>query len=114
MTDPIPYADYVRIEVRVDGKTRVIEFAPSEWDKQDRPQIRVKPLDQETDLIVFGDHPRRSLPPGEVAISFEVSGPQAAITVDEEHPPFPSAFKVCEHTEPPAVVARLDRERPVR
>jgi hypothetical protein len=81
MTEPIPYADYVRIEVRVGGKTRTIEFESD--DILGPPEIRIKPLDRETDVLLFGAEPSRSLPSGEVAMSFEVRGPQATIGIEE-------------------------------
>ncbi len=77
MTDERPYADYVRIEVRAGGETRVIEFKPLEGVGEDRPQVMVTPADRETDITVFGDlRPVRYSPPLRPSLRFEVSGPQ--------------------------------------
>ncbi len=84
MTDPIPYADYVRIEVRLGGETRIVEFTPQDGGDK-RPQIKVTPADPGTDVILFGD-PRmvRDAPRPWPTMTFEVSGPQSRITVEEK------------------------------
>jgi hypothetical protein len=84
MTNQLPYADYVRIEVRANGHTRVIEFAPLEWDPSDRPQVTIKPEDIATDVHLFGKPgPVRLTPRPWPTMRFEVSGPQMKITVDD-------------------------------
>lgn len=84
MTNQLPYADYVRIEIRANGHTRVIEFAPPEWDPSDRPQVTVKPEDLVTDVYLFGEpRPVRLTPRPWPTMRFEVSGPQMRITDDD-------------------------------
>lgn len=82
MTEAIPYADYVRIEIHAGGKAQIIEFKKAD----DRGKIRAE--------VTIPDRPARDagfgglirqVPLGGVELTFKVSGPQATrITRDSD------------------------------
>jgi hypothetical protein len=76
MPDPIPYADYVRIEVHAGGQAEIIEFRPDDWQKvkarltSDYPPAR----DVRYGGLV------REVPVGGLEMTLMVSGPTAIRT----------------------------------
>lgn len=79
MTSPIPYADYVRIEIHAGGKKQIIELTPDDWSK-----VTAK---------VEADYPPtrdagwggmlREVPAGPLCLTLEASGPMVVITRGE-------------------------------
>lgn len=78
MTSPIPYADYIRIEIHAEGRKQVIELTPDEWQKV---TAKVE-MDQQIHEAEWGGM-LREVPAGPLRLTLEASGPMAVITRGE-------------------------------
>jgi hypothetical protein len=78
MTDQIPYADYVRIEIHAGGKAQIIEFRPDGWQKV---KAQVGFVDPPTDLIHFSEDLGRR-PSSYPHLVVDVQGPTATVTIE--------------------------------
>lgn len=76
VTDLIPYADYVRIEIHAGGRAEVMEFRPDD-DGKVKAEVN-RPPQQYREAAIGGII--RTLPASGVAIEVKVTGPKATIT----------------------------------
>ncbi len=76
MTDQIPYADYVRIEIHAAGRAEVMEFRPDD-DGKVKAEV-TRPPQHYTEAAIGGII--RTLPASGVTVELTVTGPKATIT----------------------------------
>jgi hypothetical protein len=78
VTDQLPYADYVRIEIHAEGRVQIVEFRPEQQQKvRAQATVNETPADE---LFLLGDMARR-IGYG-VDVTLRVTGPTMTVTPD--------------------------------
>jgi hypothetical protein len=75
VTDQLPYADYVRIEIHAEGRTQVVEFRPDQGRKV-RAQATVNEAPADELFLLAG--PARRISDG-VDVTLRVTGPTMTV-----------------------------------